>query len=237
MPTWERGTIDTDAIVAGGQPGDRILRRGDDTEWRLLRHRLTLRGLAVAALGRRLYIVPQEVLPRWPLLQQVAAAAKDNPSARAALQDLIEELFPPMSLRAKSTLARCFTDACAELPGKHVVVPGGVLDKQLLTARQAAPTPISKSLTRKTAKLSKLQRSLLTLARDYRTQRVPGRYIFNGAAPLNLMRADTRAGAAALSRALRRLEGRGLVQVHRTESGRATHISLTADGRRATAEC
>jgi hypothetical protein len=64
----------------------------------------------------------------------------------------------------------------------------------------------------------------------------PGRYFFEGA-PLSLMRARTRAGAAALSRALRRLEARDLVMVSRSESGRATHICLTSDGHRATAKC
>src|SRR5262249_36944382 len=81
-------------------------------------------------------------------------------------------------------------------------------------------------LRRATTKLSKLQRSLLHFARDYDGD-------WRGA-PMSLMRAETPSDAAALSRALRRLEGRKLLSVQRTAGGRATYIRLTPDGRNVT---
>src|SRR5262249_8913939 len=124
-------------------------------------------------------------------------------------------------------LARAFVAACKKAPGKHVAVPGGELSTPLGGVRAAPPATINtgavRDLGRRTAKLSKLQRRILAFARD-----LAPKY---GSAPLRLWGPTTRSEAAALSRALRRLEARDLIDVQRFR-GRAVGISLTWDGKK-----
>jgi hypothetical protein len=75
------------------------------------------------------------------------------------------------------------------------------------------------------AKLGQMQRSVLTFARDYA---IGG---YRGQAPLASWPGTTRSDAATLSRAVRGLEARGLLHVTRNRRRRATHISLTWEGR------
>jgi hypothetical protein len=82
-----------------------------------------------------------------------------------------------------------------------------------------------RATVRRVAKLGKLQRSVLAFARDYA---IGG---YSGLAPLASWPGTTRADAAALSRAVRGLEARGLLHVTRDRRGRATHVSLSWEGR------
>jgi hypothetical protein len=177
-------------------------------------------------MGRRFFIVPLATLPQVPLLRQLAAASKQDRAARAALSDFLEEGFEGAFGARRPALARVFAGACAESPGKHAAVPGG--DLEAPPPPEARVTTLAR-LRQATTKLSKLQRSLLHFARDYDGD-------WRGA-PMSLMRGKTPSDAAALSRAVRRLEGRKLLHVQRTAGGRATYIRLTFEGRSVTEQC
>jgi hypothetical protein len=249
LHVWERGARDAEEIVARGRPGERIAAGGHWNGWRGLRHQLAVRGLAVIAVGQRFYLAPAAAVPRVPLLRQLAAAAKEDPAGRAALADFIDEAFDPPSAGMKAVLVRTFVRACADSPGSHAAVPGGTVDAGPRPAEVMKPAAVNAAavhdLPRRVAKLSKLQRSVLRLARDYATRNlVPvewggGRYQSPvDGAPVKLMRAEgkTRSHAAARSRAIRRLEARGLLRVRRVK-GRAVVITLTPDGQRVVRDC
>jgi hypothetical protein len=222
------------SVMEACRPGDWIEDRGPDRAWQALRRGLAMRGLAVVSVGRRLFVAPEAAEAQLPLLRQLASAWGEDRVARAALKDLAAELFGP-----RPGLAQALADGCRRAhasgrtagegspappagdspppagEGGHRQVPGG----GLTTSPLPTPGAALRAATKPAAKLSKLQRALLLFARDH-DGGWPG-------APLSLRGAQTRSGAAAASRALRRLEARGLLRVTRTAGGRATHVLLT----------
>jgi hypothetical protein len=223
---WRGGAPQAAAAGESCRAGDGIAPRGDEQEWRGLRHQLAHRGLTVVSAGRRLSVVAQETVPRLDLLRSLAAAAGQDGTALAALHDLIEEVVGAAPGQAKG-LARAFAEACAGADRGHRQVPGGKLTGDPGARKPPPPAPVRltavRSLERRAARLSRLQRSILSFALNYSAD--------HHGAPLELLRPKTRPGAAALSRALRRLEARRLIDVRRTDGGRATHVRLTPDGR------
>jgi hypothetical protein len=146
-----------DEIVEGA------LSRYDESPWPGLRRQLTARGLTVLSFGPRFFIAPAGASPQLPLLRQLAAAAREDSAALAALKDALAEVW----WDHPRGLPRVFVNACAASPGSHRKVPDGATQKpehQTYAQRQVEELI---TLRRRTAGLSKLQRSLLQFALDY----------------------------------------------------------------------
>jgi hypothetical protein len=250
MKFWPSGARASRGVLADGRAGDRLSGRGSEEAWRGLRHHLAARGLVVVSVGQRLFLAPAEVESRVPLLQQLATAAVTDAGAAAALQDLVLELFGPVPGLAEQIAEagqRAVEQAEREEPDDdddddaddsplprtalpaHCSVPGGPLAGNPQARKRPPPATIDlhreREAARRVAKLGKLQRSVLTFARDYA---IGG---YRGLAPLASWPGTTRSDAATLSRAVRGLEARGLIEVTRNRRGWATHISLSWAGR------
>jgi hypothetical protein len=237
---WWSGSVDDAAeMVSKGRPGDLVphlavkgkkrVPYGTVEEWVGLRFRLSEKGFAIVAVGANLFLAPMSAEADLPQLREIAACgACGDSAARAALSDLAHDLFNG----EVPGLAETLMDV-SSAGHKPAEVPGGALPLLPRQRGQTAPATVNvnvvRSLHRRVAKLSRLQREILAFASHYAMGNRDG-----DSAPLHLRRTTTNAAAAAQSRALRRLEARGLIVVVRSEKGRATHVRLTEDGRRVT---
>lgn len=240
MATWRLQRNRLDEVEHFAAPGDTIDPRDRNapvTQWQAVRRRLADRSLYVARIGREFFVVGVAGLSRAAVIESIAAAAsRQDATASAMLWDLLAECG--MEGAHPEVVHAAIVKACTGLLTKEprpddsseslaysramdswrqqtALVPGGdVWTERLTKTEAAAARPVLR-------KLSKLQRSILRHARDSATP---------SGAPLDSVRQDmSRSKQAALSRALARLEARGLLTIHRT-SGRATRVRLTAAG-------
>jgi hypothetical protein len=218
---WGRGAIDAGAVAGQGRAGDTIAPRGREDSWLVLRRRLRARGLLVLPAGRRLFLVPHDA--RLAGLID-AAAADDNPVASSVLRDCARDVLDgELAAALEAVYARAAVDR--PVPGGPSTTPTQSEWEQAEGEKRYAAYEAAEAKRARPRKgLSALERSLLLFLSDYG---------YREHAPLAGLRAPaTRAAAAARSRAWRRLERRGLVEVRR-QGGRATHARLTFDGREA----
>jgi hypothetical protein len=226
---WDLPRHGAGKVVQFGRPGDDLdPRRGSPADWRALRRLLAgTRGLHAVALGDRCFLAPPAALTRANAITDLAQRAEllHDSAAAAVLLDLLDECGLP---RGAAGAVRA---ACARRPvplgdfrppgadGRGPLdVPGGD------PWEEEAPPPGRRGKGPPAAKLSRLQLATLRFALDC------GR----GGAPLALLRQGaSRTRQAALSRALRRLEARGLAALERDPAGRAVRVSLTDAGRQA----
>jgi hypothetical protein len=215
-------------VSEGAGPGDtvRLPARRSGHAWRALRLRLAARGLELASVGKTVFVVPLASLPLLGEFRALALDARKDKAVRRVLHDFVIDFFGERDGLPEylvGLLARARTTG-------HAAVPGGELPEGRGQPRRIAPAavsmPVVHELRRRVARLGKTQRVVLQFAADYDMRDFEG-------APLHLLRAPTRAGAAALSRAVRQLEARELVHVDRSVKGRARAVRLTRAGRQA----
>ena len=230
---WDLTRDDVALVAVCGQPGDALREIGRVHAWRALRRQLTLRGLLVVRLGRRCHLVPHDALAGLSHVKQLGQAVHGGDAlALLPLRDQLEELgIPP---EAADLIAQSCDPAASpagirggdpwrasprrdEPPDRHcrpAPTPSAVMSND--GEEGVVPTP-------RLSKLSRLQRDLLRQISDYVTSP-------EGAPWALLHQGSGRVHTAALSRALRRLEGRGLVLRVRGPAKRTTHVRLTAAG-------
>jgi DNA-binding MarR family transcriptional regulator len=227
---WRQGSetppIDFEACKAG----DRLAPVGKAHKWRTLRLGLAARGLALASVGKALFVLPADVLHRLPLLRELAA----DPTAKGILRDLVEEAFDAHGAEAKS-LAGFLAGAGASADGEHRDLPGGDLEAFAKRERQEKQKLVEAQMNSarrayaKVSRLSKLQRALLRFAREFSGS--PDRPAYGSWVPMSKLPPHLRTSPQALSRSVRHLEARGLLEVRR-ESGRVREVRLSYEGAR-----
>jgi hypothetical protein len=116
-------------------------------------------------MGKRFFAVPLEAVPSMPLVRQLAVAPREDAGAEAALRDRVQEVFGDLP-----GLADSFREAARD---KDRPVPGGKLEGKPAPGRPIPAVEVTrpgvKKLQKQVARLSKLQRQILGLARDYAT--------------------------------------------------------------------
>jgi hypothetical protein len=213
---WKISSDGVADIAALATAGDRISAAdGRGQQWRELRRSLASRGLPVVRLGHGLFVLPRAAASQSRRIEAVAYACEgehDRVAGRALL-DLLDEFNLQ---HAQGEIRR----SCRTLPRRRRL-PGGHLDGEPRERERRGAIPPEGT------RLSRLQRELLAYA--LACVDVPG------GAPLRQFRPHVRRGAdrsasAALSRATRRLEERGLVRLTRSDRGYVSHLALTPLG-------
>jgi hypothetical protein len=215
-------------VVEFARVGERMNSCGAREAWRALRRQLAgQRALFVVPLGTRLFLLPAACLPRAQLIGELAhAAAQQDPAASLALRDLLADCDVPWG-EDLGALRTELIQACCRMPKRPVAIPGGDpwREKPAKAGKRTAQASVGDAPPRR-AGLSKLQRSILRFALDCCGK--------GCSAPLDLIRKGrTRSDHAVFSRALARLEARGLIVTEDSPGGRAQRIRLTAAGREA----
>jgi hypothetical protein len=198
-----------------------------------MRNQLLERGLPVVAVGRCRFALRREDLHLADPLRGFAQEAAADPGVIPIFLDFLQEKAGLSLAHAKLVaegMAGGFPKAEGGAPAdqKPAVVPGGDLP---IRAPDAATMPVAVASVepvvhyrKRTSKLSRLQRTILTFIRDYDA---------GSGAPLKILRSKKLCLPAALSRALRRLVERDLIRFRRTwDRWRYVRegVSLTSEG-------
>jgi hypothetical protein len=185
--------------------------------WHITVSELASRGLMLAIIGvcdeYSPLVVPARAVPHLTTIERIAHEA-DNWEivTLAALYDLLDEV-------GLGDARRVILDACRRGPAAGGARPYAAPGKPAAPPTRYRQSMAHQERVRAATKLSKLQRAILA--------RVQSHGWTDAGVPIVALHGPgtwTRSRAACLSRALARLEERGLVTLIRTASGRVTHI-------------
>jgi DNA-binding MarR family transcriptional regulator len=233
---WKRGVRTPGLLIDGARAGDSIAPHGHASEWVKVRRGLKERGLIVLSVGSRFVVAPEVALGQLPQLRALASAAHNDRAALVALRDFVQEFFGE-HCSPSCGLAEALARAASE--GTHAVVPGNLeaaaaWQKQREEECQRFDRQHEEEKRKREAKLSALQKRILRFVWEYGPH---SPYWWDGHegsvwAPVAVtkMPQPIRSSPPALSRALRRLEERGLVVLRKSTHGRTEEIGLTHDG-------
>jgi hypothetical protein len=211
---WTKGAAEVGAVVAQAKAGDTVAPKGRPRDWRLLHGRLMGRGLLVLPVGGRLFVVPWDDT----LARLIEATGDGDATAAAIMRDRARDLLHgDLAAAVNAIYSRRPTDR--KVPGIEPANPRAAQREAETLARRAVWDARTAAEKRMRKGLSSLQRALLLALSDN-----------HRGVDLAVLRPPTsRAAAAARSRALRRLEQRGLIVVTR-QGGRAARARLTHTG-------
>jgi hypothetical protein len=233
---WKSGVNQPHFVVPGCQPWDRLGRDGDDQQWKAVRLHLLERGLSIVAVGCRRFVLRREDLH---LVNPLTGFAQEAAADRGVVPIFLDFLQEKAGLSLGHAKLVAEGMACgfpqAEGGEPEDQNPPAVLGGELPTrAPDAATMPVAvassepvRDYRKRTSKLSRLQRTILTFIRDYDA---------GSGAPLEILRSKKLCLPAALSRAIRRLVERDLIWFRRTwDRWRYVRVglSLTSEGEEA----